>query len=61
MTSSYSQELRLMMDLLSWSDGTKSLLEISEICGVAIWDTYPIIEQLVTHNLIELNYTKKET
>ena len=30
---STNQEVSLMMDFITWSDGTKSLLEIAEICG----------------------------
>jgi aminopeptidase-like protein len=35
----------LMMDLITWSDGKKSLLEVAEICEVPIWEFYPIIEK----------------
>lgn len=46
--------VRLMMDLITWSDGTKSLLEIAEACNSPIWDLYPIVENLVEHNLIDV-------
>ena len=48
-------ELSLMMNLLTWSDGQKNLLEIAELCDVAIWKLYPILEILLHHNIIELN------
>ena len=48
-------EIRLMMNLISWSDGSKSLLEISELSGVPIWNTYPICKKLVEHDLLELS------
>ena len=47
-------EISLMMDLISWSDGTNSLLEISDICEVPIWDLYPIVDLLVEHQLLEV-------
>jgi aminopeptidase-like protein len=43
-----------MMDLITWSDGTKSLLEIAEICEVPIWELYPLVDKLVAHNLLAL-------
>jgi aminopeptidase-like protein len=51
-TKTSGAEVSLMMDLITWSDGTKSLLEIAEICEVPIWDLYPIVAKLVEHNLI---------
>ena len=47
-------ETRLMMDLITWSDGSKSLLEIAEECSAPIWDLYPIVENLLAHNLMVL-------
>ena len=54
-TKSSGAEVRLMMDLITWSDGSKSLLEIAEICGVPVWSLYPIARKLVEHKLITLN------
>ena len=45
----------LMMNLISWSDGKHSLLEIAEFCEVPIWELYPLIEILKNQKLIELN------
>lgn len=47
-------EISLMMDLISWSDGATSLLEIAEIFEVPIWDLYPIVDVLVEHHLLEV-------
>jgi aminopeptidase-like protein len=54
-----ASEIRLMMNLITWSDGKKSLLEIAELCDVAIWELYPFLEKLISHNLLELNDTSK--
>ena len=43
-----------MMDLITWSDGTRSLIDIAEICKTPIWNLYPIIESLSKHHLIFL-------
>ena len=52
-------EVRLMMDLITWSDGTNTLIDIAEICKVPIWDLYPILDKLVRNDLIELKENKK--
>jgi aminopeptidase-like protein len=49
-----------MMDIISYSDGKKSLIEIAELCRVPIWQLYPIIDQLTHSNLITL-YNEKES
>lgn len=51
---SSSSDLQLMMDIISWSDGTKSMLDIAEICNVPIWTIYPIIKVLVREKLVIL-------
>ena len=43
---------RLMMDLISWSDGRNTLLDIAERCEVPIWTLYPIVETLAEHGLL---------
>lgn len=53
-TKTSGAEVRLMMNLITWSDGTRSLLEIAELCQCAIWDLYPIVANLTSHKLIEL-------
>lgn len=53
-TKTSSIEVRLMMDLITWSDGSKSMLEIAEICDVPIWELYPIVKKLSDHQLLSL-------
>jgi len=53
-TKTSANEVRLMMDLITWSDGTYSLLDIADKCAVPIWDLYPIVDTLVTHNLLDV-------
>ena len=53
-TNYMAPEVLLMMDLITWSDGKHSLLEIAELCDVPIWDLYPLVDKLVEHNLLEL-------
>jgi len=53
-TKSSGAEVRLMMNLITWSDGTRSLLEIADLCEVPVWDLYPIVNKLVEHQLLSL-------
>jgi aminopeptidase-like protein len=49
------RDLKLMMDLITWSDGNHDLIQISDLCKCAIWDLYPIIDKLVEHDLLVLD------
>jgi aminopeptidase-like protein len=51
-TRESGEEVRLMMDLLTWSDGTRSLLEIADFCQAPVWALYPLLSQLRTHQLL---------
>jgi len=53
-TKSSGNEVRLMMDLITWADGSESMLEIAEICDVPIWELYPIVKNLSEHKLLNL-------
>ena len=43
-----------MMDLISFCDGTVSLLEIAESLETPIWSLYELIDTLVSHRLLEV-------
>ena len=53
-TKASGAEVRLIMDLITWSDGTRSLIEIAELCGSPVWELYPIVEKLSRYNLMDL-------
>ena len=53
-TKSSGSEVALMMDLLTWSDGTRSLIEIAELCNCPVWELYPLVESLNSQNLMIL-------
>lgn len=42
----------LYLDLLSWSDGEHSLIEIAELCAVPVWELYPALDTLLEHGLL---------
>jgi len=49
-----SNKVQLMMDFISWCDGNHTLLEISEIIKVPIWEFYDLCCQLKDHKLLEI-------
>ena len=53
-TKETAETTRLMMNLITWSDGQHCLLDIAEKCDSAVWNLYPILETLVAHELISL-------
>lgn len=50
----HGAEVRLMMDLITWSDGSHSLIKIAELCDSPVWELYPIVDKLKSHDLIDL-------
>lgn len=54
-TKESGRAVRLMMNVISWSDGRRSLLEIAELCGVPVWELYPIISTLKESRLLDLS------
>ena len=53
-TKNSASESRLLMELITCSDGSHSLLEIAEKCNAPIWELYPLIKKLQTHSLLVL-------
>ena len=52
-TKNSKNEVRLLMDIITYCDGEHSLLEIAEIINVPIWELYEEIEVLLNEKLIE--------
>lgn len=53
-TKGSDAQVKTMMNLITWSDGSRSLVDIAELCDVPIWDLYPIVQKLVDHGLLNL-------
>ncbi len=51
-TKTAKHHVKTMMNLISYSDGTHSLLDIAEIIGVPIWDLVPIYQRLIEHGVL---------
>jgi aminopeptidase-like protein len=54
-TKSSQKEARLFLDLTTWADGTKSLLEIAETVGAYMLDIVPYYKVLESKDLVTLN------
>ena len=53
-TKTSGKEIKLLMNLITWSDGENSLIDIAEKCNVPVWDLYPLVDKLSQHHLLSL-------
>lgn len=51
-TKGSSAQVRVMMNLLTYCDGTRTLLEIADLIGVPFWELAPLVKSLVESNLL---------
>jgi len=51
-TKESGRQVREMMNLIAYSDGQHSLLDIADKIGVPMWDLFPIVDRLKTHRLL---------
>jgi aminopeptidase-like protein len=42
----------LILNFLTWADGTRSLVDIADLCGVPVWELYPMIDRLGSEGLV---------
>lgn len=56
--TSSSNASSVTVDLISWSDGQHSLLEIAEKIDAPIWELYNVLDTLCLHNLVEKHCDK---
>lgn len=52
-TATSGLEVRNMMNILAYADGSHSLLDIAELMGVPIWQLRPLVDTLTSHKLIK--------
>ena len=50
----HGESVRMMMNFITWSDGSNSLLDIAERCGVPVWELYELVDLLQQHQLIDV-------
>ena len=53
-TKESAAQTRTMMNLITYCDGARTLLEIAEKIGTPIWVLRPILDQLAAHDLVEI-------
>lgn len=51
-TSSYTNEIKSIMDFIAYADGENDLIDISNKTKVPTWELYPIIEKLMKVDLL---------
>lgn len=51
-TKTTGQEVKSMMDLLAYCDGTESLLDVATRIGIPLWQMAPIVARLKEHGLL---------
>lgn len=51
-TRNRMQSVRLMLDVLSYSDGRTRVLDIAEACGVPAWEVAPVLQRLRSEGLV---------
>ncbi len=56
-TKTSGEQVKVMMNLISYCDGSLTLLEIADLIKEPFWDLMPIVEKLVIHGLLEKKYT----
>ena len=52
-TKESANEVRTMMNLITYSDGSLSLLQIADQIGQPMWKLLPIVDSLVQNNLMK--------
>lgn len=52
-TKETAAKVRLMMNFLTWADGTRTLLDIADRCNAPVWELYPLLDTFRTNGLVE--------
>jgi aminopeptidase-like protein len=52
-TKKTGEEVRDMMNLLAYSDGSNSLIDIAEKIGVPLWELVPLVRKFMDEGLLK--------
>lgn len=55
-TKTSTKSVRTLLDLISYADGTRDLIEIAGECNVPVWSLYPLLKTLVQAEILRLDY-----
>ena len=58
-TKDSNEQVKSMMDIISYSDGSHTLLDIADQIGKAFWDLLPIVDSLIQNQVLEKKFPKK--
>ena len=58
-TKESGKQVKTMMNLISYCDGTLNLLEIADLIEEPFWELLPIIDKLKKHGLIVSEFNKE--
>lgn len=47
-------KMKIILNIVSYSDGKNTLLDIAEKCNLPIWDLYPIVDELKNKKMIKI-------
>jgi aminopeptidase-like protein len=53
-TKASSKKVKAMMNLISYCDGSKTLLEIANLIEEPFWELLPIVRELTSHHLLQV-------
>lgn len=48
-----TRSVRSMLDLISMADGTRSLVDIAQVCGVPVWELSPMLDTLCAAGILD--------
>jgi aminopeptidase-like protein len=54
-TRSTQKAVESMMNIIAYSDGNHSLLDIAQITGIPIWELVPIFRKLIKMSVLKLS------
>lgn len=55
-TKTSTESVRTLLDLISYADGTRDLIEIANECNVPVWSLYALLKTLVQADILRLDY-----
>lgn len=58
-TKDSNEQVKLMMDIITYSDGSHTLLDIADQIGKAFWDLLPIVDSLIQNQVLVKTFSEK--
>jgi aminopeptidase-like protein len=58
-TKDSNEQVKSMMDIITYSDGSQTLLDIADQIGKAFWDLLPIVDSLIQNQVLVKTFPEK--